>query len=247
MEYIYKYVEKDSGQPVYVGRATESNWPRRLDQHKRDDWYEFDKYEVYFYKVSTRTDSESLEAHFISKYGTDEYNNKAKARWGELTFVDEVQWEKYDEHTMQKDRSSLDVRYSIALQKLNCIDAEIERLKHSSEVLFSEIADIRKEEARLRRASIRQWFGSKYFIDASAEGWADKEDLFWDYDDYYREHKKDVYEFPDSEEFWDAMHEVRELHYAIKGDILTHMIKKDDWFKDHSHLTINRIRYQEEV
>lgn len=231
MEYIYKYVDKESGQPVYVGRAIDRNWPRRLDQHKRDEWYEFGKYDVYFYKVATRTDSESLEAHFISKYGTDQYNNKAKACWGELSFVDEVQWEKYDERTMLKDRSSLDVRYSIALQKINCIDTEVERLKHDLEILFNEISDIRAGEDRLRRASIREWFYSKYYIMLDAEGWANKEDLFWDYDDYYCEHKKDVYEFPDSEEFWDAMHEIRELHYAIKGDVLTHIITKEDWVK----------------
>lgn len=246
MAYIYRYVNKKNGITEYVGIITkESNFPRRFEQHKRDPWYEFGKYDIYYAVVESQTDAEALEGHFIAEYESYDYHNKAKINWGKCSFAPNVKWEKYDPAELQIKRGSknLDARWEYAFKRLSCIDSEIIRIQDEYSRVYNEIADCRKGYERLRRASVRQWFSSVLVVVYyPTEGkCASSEFLFKSYCDYIENIDEDerqfsdkllsdeIYEFEDINEFWDTMLEVPEFRNVIRGNTMYSLMLKADF------------------
>ena len=61
---------------------------------------DLEKYEVYYFNVETKADSEIWEGHLISYYGTQNRLNKHKSKWGLCTFLigleESIEWIKYE-------------------------------------------------------------------------------------------------------------------------------------------------------
>lgn len=102
MGIIYRYTDLQDGIIKYVGIVWAGN--RTLEQRdkehrKNDDWCKNGIWKVEFLQreINSRTDAEYLEAHYIAKFGTDNYYNKTKAGWGMSSIVDDIyeEWELY--------------------------------------------------------------------------------------------------------------------------------------------------------
>lgn len=70
---------------------------QRIKEHAKDKWYIGKDWMIEYVKLATRSEAEAFESHYISKYGTDKYYNKAKANWGINGFLaeDMIVWERY--------------------------------------------------------------------------------------------------------------------------------------------------------
>lgn len=100
--FVYKYTDKSDGIVKYVGivYGPSRSLSQRIEEHKKDDWYQGTEWEIRYLTedITSRTDAEYFEAHYISLYGTDKYFNKSKAGWGVSKYLPdrEDEWVLYD-------------------------------------------------------------------------------------------------------------------------------------------------------
>ncbi len=99
MPYIYRYIDKKDMIVKYIGIVHNNNrtLEQRIKEHAKDKWYIGKDWMIEYVKLATRSEAEAFESHYISKYGTDKYYNKAKANWGINGFLaeDMIVWERY--------------------------------------------------------------------------------------------------------------------------------------------------------
>lgn len=101
MAYVYKYVNKETKEVDYVGIIWSENrrMSQRVSEHSLYDGIDSKLYDIYYFVVDTRTDSEVWESHLISYYKTYEKLNKSKSSWGECSYLkgkeDDIEWKKY--------------------------------------------------------------------------------------------------------------------------------------------------------
>ena len=91
MAVIYRYTDLYDGIIKYVGIVWSDNRTLfdRVKEHRSDEWYNEGRWKIEYLQksVNTRTDAEILERHYISKFHTNEWFNKAKSSWGECTLM----------------------------------------------------------------------------------------------------------------------------------------------------------------
>ena len=109
MPYIYRYIDIENEEVVYIGKVQGVNdmWnnplKKRHNQHKHDEWYKQignKNLIMQYIELNNHADADILETWLISKYAnTGQLKNKAKTRWGEsnLELSDEVfgKWKTY--------------------------------------------------------------------------------------------------------------------------------------------------------
>lgn len=84
LEIVYVYIEPETGEVVYVGRAKSlRRFVARVDDHTRDRWGRGKRFEIRYIGVETRALSEALETDLINIYNPK--YNVAKKGWG-LTY-----------------------------------------------------------------------------------------------------------------------------------------------------------------
>jgi len=109
MAIVYKYTDLYDDVVKYVGIVWSDNrtLADRVREHQSDDWYEKGRWKIeYLVKsISSRTDAELLERHYISKYETYKWYNKSKAHWGECTLFEDYE-DKWLLHWKDKDPMS---------------------------------------------------------------------------------------------------------------------------------------------
>lgn len=88
MPFIYRYIDLEKEECVYVGKVTTydhyDGLIRRHMEHKRDKWYleiGDDKLLLQYIEFPSHTDVDILETWLIQYYG-DQLKNKAKVGWG---------------------------------------------------------------------------------------------------------------------------------------------------------------------
>ncbi len=91
---VYRYVDASDGIVKYIGITKDLY--RRSRQHEKDK-LAGKNWEINFIDGLTETEAKILESHFISKYDTGKYYNKAKTLDGMARFLDipETQWRYY--------------------------------------------------------------------------------------------------------------------------------------------------------
>lgn len=92
---VYRYIDVNDGQIKYIGICNNGTLPGRHRGHMNDDWFKRGEYVCEYIKLRNQTETEAMESHLISIYGTDKFYNKAKAGWGEASFIDtplETEW-----------------------------------------------------------------------------------------------------------------------------------------------------------
>ena len=99
---VYKYINKNTQEVDYVGIVWSKNRElyKRIHEHSKYDKMHLNNYEVYYFEVKTKADSEIWEGHLISYYGSQNRLNKHKSKWGLCTFLngleDSIDWIKYE-------------------------------------------------------------------------------------------------------------------------------------------------------
>ena len=89
-EYVYAYINKETKEPDYIGRAKNADrLAQRLREHASDKWYHPGDYEIRFTIAKNRACSEALETEAIVL--TQPKYNKDKKDWGTTGgFDDEI-------------------------------------------------------------------------------------------------------------------------------------------------------------
>ena len=221
MPYIYKYVNKETEDVEYVGIIkSDTNFPRRFDQHKSDAWFEPFKYDIYFAEVLSQSDAEALEGHFIAFYGSTKFHNKSKAGWGLCSFAPEIKWQKYNSAIPPNYTKPNDIfkwQRELLNNRTYALWLETEKLQNEVDRLWHEDAEIQQEETRYRRKSLRNWFRSCFEIVipglSGLTGYKASKDYM--YDSYIEFENSYPYDFEDADDFWDAMHDIPEYHKII--------------------------------
>ncbi len=135
MAYIYRYTDLVDNIIKYVGIVWSDNrsLEDRLYEHElRDDWCRTRKWKIEYLteNITTRTDAEYFEAHYISLYQTDKYFNVSKAGWGVSSFLPnrENDWVEFIQKPITLKQNLSDLRLTIMEEKrkLNKLQFEIE-------------------------------------------------------------------------------------------------------------------------
>lgn len=168
MPYIYKYTDAKDGIVKYVGLIrSDTNFPKRFFQHKRDHWYKGCKWIVEYASVNSICDAEALEGHFIAYYHTDNYYNTAKAAWGLLSFAPEVEWEKFGDPDFfytewgAVNHWALDQRVSWAQEQIYDIEEKIRGFDHQCEVLTGMLEKVYDEARKKKFEDVRNWIRNR--------------------------------------------------------------------------------------
>lgn len=98
MSYVYRYVDAEKGECIYVGKVNGCKdfgcdpLSSRHNQHKRDDWYKnhggAENVFMEYCELKTAAEADIVETAMIAFYsGTGQLENKAKI-WGEQSVLD---------------------------------------------------------------------------------------------------------------------------------------------------------------
>lgn len=86
MSYVYRYIDLDKEEVVYIGKVNGDELDcltRRHEQHKRDSWYTGSTI-MQFKRLQTPADADIAETYLISMYAhTGQLANRAKTGWGQ--------------------------------------------------------------------------------------------------------------------------------------------------------------------
>ena len=105
MAYVYRYIDMNKRECVYVGKVMGDAdiffdpLERRHKQHSYDAWYKEiggENLLLQFIHVPTHADADILETYFISQYeDTGQLKNKAKVGWGKsgVVLTNTLKWE----------------------------------------------------------------------------------------------------------------------------------------------------------
>lgn len=95
MPYVYRYIDLEKEEVVYVGKVTtyydtdilaKDGLLSRHSQHQRESWYKEigdDNLMLQYIQLGSHTDADIYETWLISFYDTGQLVNKAKTNWGE--------------------------------------------------------------------------------------------------------------------------------------------------------------------
>lgn len=125
MAYVYRYRDLTDGIIKYIGIiAKESNFPRRFAQHQYDKAFKGKHWEISYIKVLSKCDAEALEGHFINKYHTYNWLNKAKSDWGQLTFAEEANfdWIPFNQNELYGEKSLMECALAFSTHQSRILD-----------------------------------------------------------------------------------------------------------------------------
>lgn len=88
MFYVYKYTDISDNITKYVGKVTEQELSKRIRQHSYEVNFQNIDWQIEYIICKTRTQADAYESHFIAKYKTYKYLNKAKSNWGTMPELD---------------------------------------------------------------------------------------------------------------------------------------------------------------
>lgn len=168
MPYVYRYIDMNTHECVYVGKVKSDAdigldpLARRHDQHKREDWYKEigdENLLMQYIHVPTHADADILETFFISAYeGTGQLKNKAKTGWGRATvsvWKPTIEWSNYLTRPYLQETWLEDRFLSIArVIKTDSVDFWQRRQKDIEQYVINEVRDIFTTIKKGRRAEV---------------------------------------------------------------------------------------------
>ena len=96
MPYVYRYIDLQKEEVVYIGKVTYDKNDQGTDglvqrhyQHKTDDWYEEigdENLLLQYIHFPSHTDADIMETYLINYYDTGQLRNKAKTGWGKPSY-----------------------------------------------------------------------------------------------------------------------------------------------------------------
>ena len=229
MPFVYKYVNHKTKEVEYVGIVkSDDGLEKRLLQHERDEWFCPMTYEIYYTHVETQTDAEALEAHFIALYESHKHHNKAKSKWGLLSFAPEVEWILYtDCRFIPTSSKAITDRYKRTRTRLWLLEEQIQSLRDEMNNIWNNLVNEEKEIEKFNRKSIRDFFRSKYTTTYRNDGEIIGVDrLFSEYEEWW-EDNTDAAVFDDSNDFWETMLDMYDFRHCLGNDYIIGVVEKD--------------------
>lgn len=180
MPYVYRYTDLDDNTVKYIGIIkNDTHFPGRFDDHKRDklagrNW------KIEYIYVSTITDAEALEYHFIAFYQTYNWFNVAKRNGGLCTFapsVYEFEWEEYE--CLDRDGS--------IFSKFRQLSGEIDATRSKCERLYEKLCMLRQESKEMQRQGMLRWINARLYFShspLSEKNYISFEMAFMDYNEF---------------------------------------------------------------
>ena len=95
---VYRYIDCMDGIVKYVGITSRALSQRVKEHETQDSWVQTTKgWEIDYFYVDTKSQSEAWESHLIATYKTYEWFNKAKSTWGVIREFNRItpQWKVY--------------------------------------------------------------------------------------------------------------------------------------------------------
>lgn len=119
---IYRYVDLKDEIIKYIGIVwgEKQTLFDRIYAHECQGQFWGYNWHVDFIELTSRTECECLEAHFITLYRTDKYLNIAKTGWGLCSFVPKnLEWQPYyeKEYTYSPKENETAILYSPLAQR----------------------------------------------------------------------------------------------------------------------------------
>ena len=177
MPYVYRYIDLDKCEVVYIGKVTKYKdfctdpLLARHKQHTREEWYKGAEQNIVmqFVEVDSNTDADIFETWLISYYDTGQLVNKAKTEWGksalDLRYCFFGKWrtfEKEYECGSEHDCYSLvNVLYKATDDLTNNLDSSLEHLSDGIRELAKQRIKIKmlsafNEQAEFRRQPMEE-------------------------------------------------------------------------------------------
>ena len=225
MAYVYKYTDKNDGVVKYVGIIRkESNFPKRFQQHKSDSWANDGDWEISYIEVSSTTDAEALEGHFITLYETDSYYNKSKSTWGVCSFAPEnLTWKVW---TGQGNKKSL-------LNTEAVLRADINKLMNDVMSLSNRLNYFEKDVQKEKRRSVRSWFRNTFYGLGLPKEYRQAYTIescfehYQSYSEWLSEHyDEELYEFDDFSDFLDCLYDCSDISCTIADGNLCGILQR---------------------
>ena len=123
MPYIYRYIDLEKQETIYVGKVTgfKDMWndplTRRHRQHERDEWYKAnpDNIIMQFIEINSNTDADILETWLINFYDSEQLYNKSKTKMGKsaLNLYESIfgRWQTYG---LDSEKTVEELRYALS-------------------------------------------------------------------------------------------------------------------------------------
>ena len=149
MGYVYRYTDLTDNVIKYVGIVWSDNRTllQRIKEHYLyDEWCKDKEWKIEYLceNIDTRTDAEYMEAHYIARYETNKYYNKAKSGWGISSFIqDRDDWQLFDN---EKENEINDIK-----QENNKLHRENKGLLQQITVLSERLERYEKENCRIKK------------------------------------------------------------------------------------------------
>lgn len=177
MPYVYRYIDLDKREVVYIGKVTKDKdfgtdpLLVRHKQHTREEWYKGAEQNIVmqFMEVDSNTDADIFETWLINYYDTGQLKNKGKTGWGKSAldlrdcfFGRWRTFEKEHECGSEYDCYSLvNVLYKATDDLTNNLDSSLEHLSDGIRELAKQRIKIKilsafNEQAEFRRQPMEE-------------------------------------------------------------------------------------------
>lgn len=156
MAFVYRYIDKADMQIKYVGIVwgETRTLAQRLIEHQTEPKFKNHEWIIeYIYEdITTRTDAEYYEAHFISLYQTDKHLNVSKAGWGVSKFIPERNdWIEYDGDELKKVSKETKKKIDILKKENAKLMRKIKSLEKENSSYCDLIEELIRENSSLNR------------------------------------------------------------------------------------------------
>lgn len=167
MPYIYRYIDIEKEEVVYVGKVTRYKdcqaaydpLRNRHEQHCREKWYKDneDNLVMEWIEVENPCDADILETWLINFYDTGQLVNKAKVGWGKSSIdlwpVVSGRWTVYGKGYSMNDDSVRKLANDLVISLSKWTEGYTVNLDSNLDYFVEKVKGIRKEWAKAQRLS----------------------------------------------------------------------------------------------
>ena len=162
MPYVYRYIDMNRKEVVYVGKVTtyydmdatcvNDGLVKRHAQHQREDWYKSigdENLLLQYIQLKSHVDADIAETWLISYYDTGQLFNKSKTGWGACTWDLYPhlfgKWKNFRQNSYKNGKEIRDQTDAIIDLFIKATDGCRHDVNNSLEWLCKKIKDIEKD------------------------------------------------------------------------------------------------------
>lgn len=123
MRGIYKYIDKDTDEIVYIGKSNDSI-TARINAHKAEEKFKeyIDSCDIYYIELPNAVEIDLLERALINKYKPILNDTDNLEGFSSLIQINEPDWVKYEKGTnKKKDKDTKIYSFHLSVQAINYV------------------------------------------------------------------------------------------------------------------------------